>query len=481
MRSPSPSSASTSSIPSAANSGLNLPIIPPSPSVLAKRRQQLATTFPHPVILWSGSSASRNFPANTYPFRTNSHFIYFSGYPLEHAAIRLDSGRLELYLDDPSPSSALWHGPEPSRQDIATVIGADAAFPMDELKAKADGAATILVQDQRTQQQQETVLGRSISVPAQSTGLDQQLAMAIAQLRLTHDEEALTEMRKAVSITIEAHKAGMRATLASSHESGIRAAMEQVVLAHDMTCAYNSIVTVHGEVLHNNHYHHAISPGDLLLADVGAETASGWASDVTRTWPVSGRFSDTQRSLYAVVLEAHDACIAAIKPGVEYRDIHLIAARVIAEGLVDLGILRGDPDDLVNQDAHALFFPHGVGHLLGLDVHDMEDLGDLAGYAPGRSRSDRFGLGYLRLDRPLSPGMVVTIEPGFYQVPAILHQPEWRSRYQDMVNWERLADFADVRGIRIEDDVLVTEIGHDVLTRSLPTGIADIEMLVRGT
>ncbi|NEP76570.1 M24 family metallopeptidase, partial [Okeania sp. SIO2G5] len=173
------------------------------------------------------------------------------------------------------------------------------------------------------------------------------------------------------------------------------------------------------------------------------------------------------------------ACIAAIKPGVEYESIHMIAAQVIAEGLVDLGILRGDPNDLVAQDAHALFFPHGVGHLLGLDVHDMEDLGDLAGYAPGRSRSDRFGLGYLRLNRPLQAGMVVTIEPGFYQVPAILNHPEWRSRYQEMVNWERLADFADVRGIRIEDDVLVTATGHEVLTRSLPTGITDIEALVQ--
>jgi Xaa-Pro aminopeptidase len=228
--------------------------------------------------------------------------------------------------------------------------------------------------------------------------------------------------------------------------------------------AYASIVTVQGEVLHNNHYHHALKPGDLLLADVGAETASGWAADVTRTWPVSGKFSSTQRDLYDVVLAAHDVCIEQVRPGVEYRDIHLLAAKVIAAGLVDLGILRGQAEDLVDIDAHALFFPHGVGHLLGLDVHDMEDFGDLAGYEAGRVRSDRFGLGYLRLDRPLRPGMAVTIEPGFYQVPAILNDPERREKYQQVVNWERLAEFADVRGIRIEDDVLVTETGHEVLT-----------------
>jgi Xaa-Pro aminopeptidase len=176
-----------------------------------------------------------------------------------------------------------------------------------------------------------------------------------------------------------------------------------------------------------------------------------------------------------VVLAAHDACIAAVRPTVEYRDIHLLACQTIAEGLVDLGILRGAAEDLVEQDAHALFFPHGVGHLLGLDVHDMEDLGDRAGYAPNRQRSDRFGLSYLRLDRPLQAGMAVTIEPGFYQVPPILQDPKRRDRYQSMVNWERLEQFADVRGIRIEDDVLVTETGCEVLTSDLPTAASAIE------
>lgn len=475
----SPSTHAQPSTQSLLSSQSHLPIVIPDLDSLNYRRQQLAQRFPHPVVFWSGTTAARNFPANGYPFRSNSHFIYFAGYPLENAAIRLEDGTLELYLDDPSPSSALWHGPEPSRQEIATAIGAHQSFPMAELQGRADGAATILAQDGLTQQSQRATLNRSVVAAPDAKGMDQDLALAIASLRLIHDDDALTEIRKAVSITIEAHKAGMRATGQQTHESGIRAVMEQVIMAHDMTCAYNSIVTVQGEVLHNHHYHHPINPGDLLLADVGAETASGWASDVTRTWPVSGTFSDSQRDLYSVVLAAHDACIAAVKPGVEYREIHMIAARVMAEGMEDLGILRGDPETLVAQDAHALFFPHGVGHLLGLDVHDMEDLGDLAGYAPGRIRSDRFGLGYLRLDRPLQTGMLVTIEPGFYQVPAILNHPEWRERYQEMVNWERLADFADVRGIRIEDDVLVTATGYEVLTRSLPTGIADIEALVK--
>ncbi len=449
--------------------------------VLRQRRQQLAAQIDVPVVLWSGCSSSRNFPANVFPFRASSHFLYFAGLPLENAAIRLEAGKLTLFMEDPTPADILWHGPTPTRAEIAMQIGADEAFPLAMLNDHSADVATLAVQDGATQQQQSHLLQRVVVPVRSSKGDDLRLAEAIAQVRLTHDAAALAEMRKAAAVTVQAHQAGMAATLGAQTEAEIRAAMERVLLAHNMTTAYNSIVTVHGEVLHNNHYHHALHPQDLLLADVGAEAATGWAADVTRTWPVSGKFSATQREIYEIVRQAHDVCIELVSPGVEYRDIHLRAATVIADGLINLGILKGRVEDLIEMDAPALFFPHGVGHLLGLDVHDMEDLGDIAGYEPGRSRSDRFGLCYLRLDRPLRPGMVVTIEPGFYQVPAILQDPERRKQYQNVVNWERLAEFADVRGIRIEDDVLVTETGHDVLTAALPTAPDDIEHLVQSS
>ncbi len=404
--------------------------------ILRNRRFSLAQLFDAPVILWSGRSSSRNYPANTFPFRASSHFLYFAGLPLENAAMRLVAGDLELFVDDAPPGSALWHGEMPKREEIAQMIGADAAFPMAELKSRAGGAATIAVTDYPTQLAQAQLLERPMTRANAPQGVDMELAQAIISLRLTHDAGAMAELRQAAAVTVQAHSAGMAATIGAKTEAEVRAAMEGVIVAHNMTCAYPSIVTVHGEVLHNEQYHHPLQLGDLLLADVGAETSNGWASDVTRTLPVSGQFSSTQRDIYNVVLAAHDACIAKICPNVEYRDIHLLAAKVIAEGLVDLGILRGKPEDLVEMDAHALFFPHGIGHLLGLDVHDMEDLGDLAGYKEGRVRSDRFGLNYLRLNRPLHPGMLVTIEPGFYQVPAILNDVERRSKYQGVVNWE---------------------------------------------
>ncbi len=449
------------------------------PQALRSRREKLAKLIDFPVILWSGGYRSRNFPANVYPFRASSHFLYFAGLPLENAVIRLDGGLLELFQDDPPGSAALWHGELPKRDRIAEVIGADAAFPLAELKDRVAGAATILTQDPLTQIQQRQSLNRAVDLPQNSTGIDFDLIQAMIALRLCHDDAALTELRQAAQITVEAHKAGMAVTPKAQTEAQVRAEMEKVIISHNTTCSYNSIVTVHGQVLHNEQYFHPLQTGDLLLADVGAETPMGWAADITRTWPVSGEFSATQRDIYEIVLAAHDACIEQMKPGVEYREIHLLAALKMAEGLVNLGLLKGQPSDLVEQDAHALFFPHGIGHLLGLDVHDMEDLGDLAGYAEGRTRSERFGLGYLRLNRPLKAGMLVTIEPGFYQVPAILNHPENREKYHDLVDWEKLEQFADVRGIRIEDDVLITKKGTEVLTTALPNQVSQVEALVQ--
>ncbi len=444
-------------------------------TTLRNRREKLAKLINFPAILWSGSRSSRNFPANNFPFRSSSHFLYFAGLPMEEAVVRLERGKLELFMDNAPGSSQLWYGEMPTRDRLAEIINADAAFPMQELKSRATNAATIPVQNPTTKITQSDILNRDIYASNHPTGIDLELTKAIISLRLSHDAMALTELKQAAAVTIKAHKAGMAATKDAQFEANIRAAMESVIISHNMTCAYPSIVTVHGEVLHNEQYHHPLQIGDLLLTDVGAETPLGWASDLTRTWPVSGKFSPTQRDIYDVVLAAHDACIAKVKPGVEYLDIHLLAAQVIAEGLVNLGILKGKAEDLVEMDAHALFFPHGVGHLLGLDVHDMEDLGDLAGYEIGRVRSHRFGLGFLRLNRPLIPGMLVTIEPGFYQVPGILNDPEMHQKYQDIVNWEKLEKFSDVRGIRIEDDVLVTENDAEVLTQELPSDVDSIE------
>lgn len=443
---------------------------------LLDRRHALTQRFHRPVILWSGAALPRNFPSNTYPFRASSHFLYFAGLPLRNAALRLADGAAELFWDEPSSKAALWQSLPPSRATIAEQIGATAHYPVAQLEQYRTGAATLPSPDPWTRQCQEALLGRSVS--GLDNHFDRTLAEAIVSLRLIQDEFALGEIRKALRVTIAAHQAGMQRSLTADRESQVRSAMEGIILDQDYTCAYSSIVTTHGEILHNDRYGNTIQAGDLILADVGAEATSGWASDITRTWPATGRFTSPQRDLYNLVLNAHDACIAALKPDVEYRSIHLLGCHILAQGLVDLGILRGSAADLVDQDIHALFFPHGIGHLLGLDVHDMEDLGDLAGYAPGRQRSDRFGLCYLRLDRPLQAGMVVTIEPGFYQVPSILHPARSQPKYQDWINWDALDRFSTVRGIRIEDDLYITPTGAETLSAALPVTPETIEMVM---
>jgi Xaa-Pro aminopeptidase len=248
--------------------------------------------------------------------------------------------------------------------------------------------------------------------------------------------------------------------------------------------AYNTILSVRGEVLHNHAHGNVMLETDLVLLDAGAERPSGYCADVTRTWPVSGRFGPEARDVYDVVLAAELAAIAAVAPGVRYRDVHLRACRVLADGLVSLGLLHGTPDGLVESGAHALFFPHGVGHLLGLDVHDMEAFGDLIAYAPGRTRSPQFGTGYLRLDLDLTAGMCVTIEPGIYFVPAILRDAKFKKQWKGQVDWTLAERFLGMHsgrgfgGIRIEDDVLCTPAGREVLTAAVPKEPLAIEALV---
>ncbi|CCH66842.1 Xaa-Pro aminopeptidase [Richelia intracellularis HH01] len=445
-------------------------------NILHCRRQKLAKLIDFPVVIWAGNTTPRNFAANHFPFRASSHFLYFAGIPLKNAVIRLEEEKLELYIDNITSDVSLWCGETYQREEIADFIGADAAFPLTELETHLFGAATIAVQDPATWTQQSQLLGRWILPLSPPQGIDLELARAIVTLRLIHDDEAIRELVKAADISVKAHLAGMQTVKSASTEAEVRAAMESIIIANNMTTAYNSIVTVHGEVLHNNKYHNPLHSGDLLLADVGAETEMGWAGDITRTFPVSGKFSSTQKDIYDVVLAAHDACIAKIRPGVEYRDIHMLACLTLTEGLVSVGILQGDPANLVERNVHSVFFPHGIGHLLGLDVHDMEDLGDLAGYKEGRNRSDLFGLSYLRLNRSLQSNMLITIEPGFYQVPAILNPA--RSKYKYLINWEKLELFADVRSIRIEDEVLVTNVGSKVLSADLPTDTSTIEEII---
>jgi Xaa-Pro aminopeptidase len=456
-----------------------------APAAFATRRARLAALLGNrPALLPSGVARPRNYLANTFPFRAQSHFLYLFGLPLRGAYGLWDGTAWTVLAPAPEPDAALWHGAEPGSSELAAALGCNVrefASAAELAAALPAQTATLPAPDVETNRVLSDLLGRPIERGI-FAALDEPLADGLIQLRLAHDDAAVAELRQAAAATAKAHAAGMKATRPGVREAVVRAAMESALIAEGMTMAYGSIVTVHGEVLHNEVHHHLLGERDLVLADVGAETAGGWAGDVTRTWPAAGKYSSTQKDLYDVVLSAQARTIAAVKPGLRYRDLHLLAATAMAEGLVALGILRGDPAELVADGVAYLLFPHGVGHLLGLDVHDMEDLGDRAGYAPGRQRATDFGLRYLRLDRDLIPGMAVTIEPGLYIVPAILGDPQLTApaKLKGRLDRDRLAQFDDVRGIRIEDDVLVTAGGSDVLTQAIPKSPAAVEQAMRG-
>jgi Xaa-Pro aminopeptidase len=453
-----------------------MPLQLPFREACERRRGALAARLGNrPALIAAGSPRPRNYAANLYPFRASSHFLYLFGHPLRGAVAVYDGASWTLYLPEPGADDALWEGSQPSFDEIADAVGCPVRA-LSRLPASVRGraVATLPAPDLETCTEQSRLLGREIRRGVIDV-LDAPLADAMIELRLVHDDAAVAELRRAAQATAAAHRAGMRATRPGLTEAAIRAVMEAALTARGMGWAYPSIVTVHSEVLHNERYDNILGDQDLLLCDVGAETPGGWAGDVTRTWPVSGRFSSPQRELYQVVLSAQRQAIAAVTPGARYRNIHILACQALASGLVDLGVLRGNPIELVADGVLALLFPHGVGHLIGLDVHDMEDLGDRAGYAPGRTRATEFGLRFLRLDRDLVPGMAVTIEPGLYLSPAILNDPVLSKPAAGRLDRARLAAFTGVRGIRIEDDVLVTAAGADVLTSGIPKTPDDVE------
>jgi len=451
------------------------------PDTFVQRRRRLRELMAHAGlergVIASGLPQPRNFAHNLYPFRASSHFLYLVGQPLEAAVLVVGPERETLYLDPPDPNASLWTGPEPALDELADRLKLEVR-PLDELGSDGDSACAPPV-DALTTWWLSDLLDRPLEPAhgAPQSEPDARFAGALIEVRLRHDAAAIEQIRLAAGVTRRAHEAAMRALRRSSTEYEVLAVMEAEIRRSGMRAAYQPIVTCHGEVLHNESYANTLTPGDLLLADVGAETLEGWAADITRTCPVSGRFSSTQRDVYEVVLAAQQAAIEHVRPGVGYRDVHLTALQVVTRGLTDLGILRGSAEQLLQAGAASVFFPHGVGHLLGLDVHDMEDLGDAAGYQPGRERDDSPATRYLRLDRDLDPGMVVTIEPGFYQVTGLLSAARQDAELATLIDFDRLAQFRDVRGIRIEDDVLVTRDGCEVLSDGLPKTVRDVEAI----
>lgn len=449
------------------------------------RRQQLLSRVEGPVVLMAGDHLRSNADSE-YPYLADSNFVFFFGRTEPGAAAWLDpaNGEVVLFLPERTAARELWMGPELSfaearqKYDVADVLPR-ANFAA-EMKRRAAGrpVATVAVADPTTNAELNALVGAEWVLADPAARGDEALIDAIAALRLHKTEDELAEIRRAGAVTRRAVTAAMAATEVGGTEREIAALIRYHFLRHGGDVAFHPIVTTRGEVLHNHRHENPLRDGDLLLADCGAQIASGWCADVTRTWPVNGRFSPEQRAVYEIVLAARDAAFAKIRPGISWIEVHLESARVIAAGLVELGVLKGEPDGLVELGAHAPFFPHGLGHHLGLDPHDFECFGDRILY-PGRPRSEQFGLSALRTGSTLAEGMVVTVEPGIYFCRPILER--FTETFAHVLSFERAEEFLGANegrgfgGIRIEDDVAVTADGFERLTPGLPDTPDEVE------
>lgn len=444
----------------------------------AARREALRKRLPEPILLLGNGTRARNLPGYGLPFRQDSTFLYFTGCAVPGAAALLDDDGFTLFLPRAAPDDALWHGHVTPIEEQGAALGADRARDLAELDDAIAGRPlhTLAVPDEERNRWASERLGIPLRYGVHHGSPE--LVEAVIALRRVKSPAELAEMREAAAHTRVAFESVMRATRPGGHERVLAALFQAVLAARGCTTGYDTILSQSGEILHNHAHDQTLATGRLVLLDGGGEVASGYGVDITRTWPVSGWFAPRQRAAYDAVLEAQAASIALCQAGTRYRLVHDASSRVLARFLLDEHLLRcASVDEAVETGAHALFFPHGVGHHLGLDVHDLENFGDLPSYPPDHSRSEQFGTRYLRLDLPLEPGWVVTVEPGFYVVPAILHDPALRERFRDQVDFERAEAWIGFGGIRIEDDVHITSGQPEVLT-SVPRSPTEVERLV---
>jgi Xaa-Pro aminopeptidase len=452
-------------------------------STYTERRRILCQGMGGGVILLLGNPESpMNYADNTYPYRQDSSFLYYSGLAHPDLALLLDvdSGEEILFGEDYTIDLIVWMGPQPTLSARASWAGISRTMPVGSLysqleQIQAQGRTIHFLPPYRgaTQLQLQELLGIPPGRAKQEASV--RLIQSIVKQRSIKSEEEIVEIEKAVDVSVDMHLAAMRMLCPGRVESELAAEVTRIALAAGGQLSFPVIATTRGQTLHNHYHGHIAESGGLFLLDCGAETAMGYSGDLTSTFPVDRSFTPRQKEVYEILVAAYRQAVALLKPGIKNREVHGCASAVIAEGMRQLGLLRGDPAEAVAQGAHALFFPHGIGHMMGLDVHDMENLGEQhVGYAE-EPRSTQFGLKSLRLAKTLEPGFVLTIEPGIYFIPELIDL--WRSegRFKDFLNYERLEKYKDFGGMRNEENYLITERTARRLGKQKPVTVAEIE------
>ena len=456
--------------------------------VYVNRRLNLRKKIRSGLVLITGNNESpMNYPSNTYRFRQDSNFLYFFGLDLPGfvGVIDIEEGKDSIYGNDFTLDDMIWMGPQPKVKELGEKVGIQCTHPMKELastlqRAIRNGRKIHFLPQYRHDNiiMIQKLMGISPELVSQYASVE--LIKAVVSIRSIKEDVEIAELDKASDVGYLMHTTAMKLAKPGITEQELVGAAEGVAIGKGYMTSFPIILSQNGETLHNHDHSQILTPGRMLLMDAGAEIASHYASDNTRAYPVSGTFSPIQKDIYTIVLNALNRGIELCKPGVTYQSIHLESAKVVAQGLTDLGIMKGNVDDAVANGAHAMFFPHGLGHMMGLDVHDMEDLGEnYVGYDDEISRIDQFGTGSLRLGRRLQKGFVLTVEPGIYFVPALIQKWKDEKINSSFINFDKAAELIGFGGVRLEDDVLITENGGRLLgAKRIPVTIEEIENIV---
>lgn len=452
------------------------------------RRLKLKQKISGGIILLPGNVDSpMNYTDNPYYFRQDSSFLYFFGLDFQKIAgvIDVDSGVEILFGDDVEIDDIIWMGPQIPLSEKAEKVGVAITAPYKNLpqfieKAISLGRKIHFAPPYRAENKilLNELLGLSVSELKNYASLE--LIKAIVEIRSIKEVQEIDEIRKACAVGYQMHVTAMRMAKAGVWEQTIAGTIEGIANSGGGMVSFPVILSQNGETLHNHNHSKLLQNGRLMLVDAGAEVGSHYASDFTRTVPVGGKFSQKQREIYEIVLAANNRGRELTKPGSTYLSVHLAAAEVIAAGLKEIGLMKGDVKDAVSKGAHALFMPHGLGHMLGLDVHDMEDLGQIyVGYDDETRPVNQFGTANLRLGRKLQSGFVITNEPGIYFIPALIEKWKAEKINTSFIDFDRLENYLDFGGIRLEDDILVTETGCEMIGHRIPITPEEVEDVMR--
>jgi len=436
------------------------------------------------VLLLGHDEAPMNYQDNPYHFRQDSTFLYYFGISSASlvGVIDIDNDKEIVFGDDNSIDDIVFMGSLPSIKERAAQCGVNDSRPYVELntyikKAISKKQHIHFVPLYRAESKIKLMELTGIMPKDTEENASIELLKAIIKQREFKTDEEILQIEQAVNITVDMHVAAMRITKSGMIEATVAAEVNRIALAANGNISFPIIATINGQILHNHYHGNVIKEGDLFLLDAGYENEMCYAGDLSSTFPVSKTFTSQQKDIYNITLEAHYASINTLNVGVPFRNAHIAAAKAITEGVKSLGLLKGNTDDIVETGAYAMFFQCGVGHMMGLDIHDMENYGEVYVGYEGKPKSTLFGYKSLRLAKPLYPGHVFTIEPGIYFIPELMDLWESEGRFKEFINYNKLKTYRNFGGIRNEEDLVMTSNGPKVLGKKKPMTVEEIEAI----